>query len=98
MSGAENALAYVYTARNHPAFAVDPPSCMIRNGIAGSSWNAEKNVTNAKTHNPANCGVNRGSREVAGVVMRDAHCNFAIRDPLFAIRDRRRAGRIANSA
>ena len=46
-SGAENALAYVYTERNHPAFAVDCPSDRIRKGIAGSNWKAEKNVTKA---------------------------------------------------
>jgi len=34
---------------------------MIRNGTAGSSWNAAKNVMNAKSQSPKKRLVNNGS-------------------------------------
>ena len=37
ITGAANALANVYTVRNHPASAFDPPRSRMRNGMAGSN-------------------------------------------------------------
>src|SRR5436190_18009679 len=41
INGAEKALAKVEAERNQPAAAVEPPRSMMRNGMAGRSWNAE---------------------------------------------------------
>src|SRR5688500_3364515 len=43
----------------------------MRSGITGSSWNAEKNVPNWKSHSERKRGVKSGSRDTGGRVQED---------------------------